>query len=159
MWLFRNEKFNPTLEEITQNGWYGFVYLITNKIDGRKYIGKKFFYSKVTRPPLKGKTRKRHELKESDWRNYWSSSKIVKSLVEQHGEENFSREILTLHPNKQETNYHELRAQIIFDVLDSRTENGERIFLNENIERRYYPSEKFRKERNELHEHYLNIRP
>lgn len=155
MWLFQKKKFDPSLDEIRENGWYGFVYLITSGIDNRMYIGKKFFYSKITRPPLKGKKCKRHELKESNWRDYWSSSKIVNSLVEEHGKENFTREIISLHPNKQETNYHELRAQILFDVLDSRNKNGERLFLNENIERKYYPSEKFRDERCNLFEDYI----
>ena len=122
---------------------YGFVYCITFNITGQMYIGKKFFWSKRTLPPLKGKTRKRHLKKESDWLKYTSSSKIVHALIDKHGIENFSFEILSLHPNKQETNYAELRAQIIFDVLDSRNENGDRLYLNENIERRYYPSEKF----------------
>ena len=122
---------------------YGFVYCITFNITGQMYIGKKFFWSKRTLPPLKGKTRKRHIKKESDWQEYTSSSKIVHALIDKHGIENFSFDIISLHPNKQETNYAELRAQIIFDVLDSRNKNGERLYLNENIERRYYPSEKF----------------
>ena len=33
----------------------GFVYEITDTENGMMYIGKKKFWSKVTRPPLKGK--------------------------------------------------------------------------------------------------------
>ena len=36
-----------------------FVYLITNTTNNRKYVGKKLAKFKVTRPPLKGKKRKR----------------------------------------------------------------------------------------------------
>ena len=59
---------------------YGFVYNIRNLITGQEYIGKKFFYSKRTLPPLKGKKRKRHVVKESDWKKYTSSSDDVKVL-------------------------------------------------------------------------------
>jgi len=43
-----------TVEEIPQ-GVEGFVYLITNTTNNRKYIGKKLAKFKTTKPPLKGK--------------------------------------------------------------------------------------------------------
>lgn len=143
MWKYNDKPF--TQEMVGDH--YGFVYCITFVLTGQKYIGKKFFWSKRTLPPLKGKTRKRHIKKESDWAIYKSSSKIVHGLIGEHGLQCFSFEILSLHPNKAETNYAELRYQIILDVLDSRMANGERMYLNENIERRYYPSAKFGDER------------
>lgn len=157
MWLYNGTEFNPSYDEIDQ---YGFVYQITCNVTGQKYIGKKFFHSKFTRPPLKGKTRKRHCKKESDWRDYWGSSKYLHAEIEKYGEKNFTREIISLHPNKAETNYHELKLQIILDVLESRDENGERIYLNENIERRYYPSGRpeISGERINLQEQYLQLR-
>lgn len=139
MWLYNGSEF--TSEMIGEH--YGFVYVITCLPTGQKYIGKKFFWSKRTLPPLKGKTRKRHIKKESDWQTYQSSSKVVHAMIDTHGVGAFSFEILSLHPNKTETNYAELRYQIVLDVLDSRMENGERKYLNENINRRIYPSEKF----------------
>lgn len=148
MWIYNGSEF--TSEMIGDH--YGFVYAITCLPTDQKYIGKKFFWSKRTLPPLKGKTRKRHIKKESDWKEYRSSSKIVHALIDTHGVDNFSFEILSLHPNKAETNYAELRYQIILDVLDSRMENGERKYLNENIERRYYPSEKFGRDRVDHHQ-------
>lgn len=147
MWTYNESEF--TSDMIGEN--YGFVYLITCIPTGQKYIGKKFFWSKRTLPPLKGKTRKRHIKKESDWITYQSSSKIVHELIEKYGIDNFSFEILSLHQNKQETNYTELREQIIRNVLDSRMDNGNRLYLNENIERRYYPSKKFYESRNKDH--------
>ena len=36
-----------------------FVYLITNKKNGMKYVGKKLAKFKTTKPPLKGKKNKR----------------------------------------------------------------------------------------------------
>ena len=61
--------------------YIGFVYMVTDKETGMKYIGKKGFFSKVTKPPLKGKKRKRRSLKESDWKKYCGSSEAVKLIV------------------------------------------------------------------------------
>ena len=44
--------------EIPQE-YEGFVYIITNLTDDRKYIGKKLAKFKTTKPPLKGKKNKR----------------------------------------------------------------------------------------------------
>jgi hypothetical protein len=56
-----------------------FVYLITNKINDMKYVGKKLAKFKTTKPPLKGKKNKRRGTKESDWREYWGSSDHLKA--------------------------------------------------------------------------------
>ena len=48
-----------------------FVYLITNLIDHKKYVGKKLAKFKTTKNPLKGRKNKRRGTKESDWRTYW----------------------------------------------------------------------------------------
>ena len=95
----------------------GFVYQITNLQNGKKYIGKKWFWSKRKLPPLKGKTRKRTVKKESDWMKYFGSSEEVKLLVEQHGEDNFQRDILRLCKTKGECTYYEAKLQFDFDVL------------------------------------------
>jgi len=44
-------------KEVTEipNEYEGFVYLITNLTDNRKYVGKKLAKFKTTKPPLKGK--------------------------------------------------------------------------------------------------------
>lgn len=148
MWLYKGEEF--TSEMIGDN--YAFVYLITNNVNGRKYIGKKFFWSKKTLPPLKGNSRKRVVVKESDWQKYWSSSKIVESEIKKYGEENFTREIISIHPDKREANYAELCEQIIRNVLEARDENGERVYYNENIDRIYYPSKAYGEQRIKEHE-------
>ena len=64
----------------------GFVYEITDTQTDMKYIGKKKFWSRVTRPPLKGRKNKRRSLKESDRKSYYGSSEVVKELVENTGE-------------------------------------------------------------------------
>jgi len=152
MWLYNNKEF--TSEMIGEN--YGFVYHIINNVNGRIYVGKKFFWSKRTLKPLKGKTRKRHVVKESDWQRYWSSSKIVTHEIDEFGKEYFTRRIVSLHPNKSETNLAELSEQIILNVLEARDEYGDRIFYNENIERKYYPSKKFDTHRLDNHKERLD---
>ena len=82
-----------------------------------KYIGKKNFWSVKRLPPLKGKTRKRKKITESDWKEYYGSSEEVKQLVESQGCDNFKREILHLCDSKGEMSYYELKEQVMNDVL------------------------------------------
>ena len=58
----------------SQEDFYGFIYIITNTTNKRKYIGKKQCKTIVKYPPLKGKKNKRHIQKETDWRSYSGSS-------------------------------------------------------------------------------------
>ena len=61
--------------EITEaNLPYGFIYVITNTTNNKKYIGKKQMKSVKKLKPLKGKKNKRHFDIETDWREYTSSS-------------------------------------------------------------------------------------
>lgn len=113
MWSYNGEEF--TSEMIEDN--IGFVYIVTDGETGMKYIGKKLFFSKVTKPPLKGKKRKRRSLKESDWKTYCGSSETVKQLVEENGLDHFDREIIHLCKSKGELSYMEMKEQIVRDVL------------------------------------------
>jgi hypothetical protein len=106
---------NP-VDEIPDN-IIGFVYLITNLTNGKKYIGKKLTQFKKTRPPLKGKKRKRRTLVESDWRDYWGSSDKLQADVEQLGPEQFTREILYYCTSRGELSYLEAKEQFDREVL------------------------------------------
>jgi len=97
----------------------GFVYLITNKINNMKYIGKKLAKFKTTKPPLKGKKNKRRGYKESDWRDYWGSSDRLNEDVKKLGEENFTREILYMCPSRGVASYLEAKEQFIRGVLET----------------------------------------
>jgi hypothetical protein len=96
---------------------FGFIYEITNNINGKKYIGKKQCVRKIKRKPLKGKTRNRIEHKESDWKSYTSSSKELNEDILKYGKENFEFRILKTCGSKWELGYEEIKEQIKQNVL------------------------------------------
>jgi len=85
-------------------------------LSGRKYIGKKFFWSLKRRQV--NKVRKRYKA-ESDWKDYWSSSDELKQDIELLGKENFTREIIHLCKSKGVTNYLEAKEQFEKSVLEN----------------------------------------
>ena len=104
--------------EIPQE-YEGFVYIITNLTDDRKYIGKKLAKFKTTKPPLKGKKNKRRGTKESDWKDYWGSSDRLNADVEKLGKDKFTREILYFCKSRGEMSYIEAREQFSRRVLET----------------------------------------
>ena len=80
--------------EIPQE-YYGFIYLITNNTNNRKYIGKKQCKSKRKKPLRKGKKKRESVIKETDWMTYTSSCNELNDDIAKLGKENFTFEILT----------------------------------------------------------------
>lgn len=113
-WLHHGEPFTAVPPDTI-----GFVYRITRLTDGKKYIGRKSFFKAVTKPPLKGKTRKRRSTVESDWRRYYGSNDELKSSVAILGQTAFQREILTLCPTLGEIKYQEARQIMVEDAIRS----------------------------------------
>lgn len=103
----------------------GFVYIITNLTNQRKYIGKKLAkFSKTTyrTVKLKNGTKKKQRVKskiDSDWQTYYGSSPELLRDVAQLGAENFTREILYYCQSKAECSYIEAREQFTRHVLES----------------------------------------
>lgn len=113
--------------------YFGFVYLIQNNLNGKKYIGRKYLWQ--FRTP-KGKKRKVKS--ESDWKNYYGSCPELKEDIDKLGRENFSRTILSLHKTKGKTNFGETSQLFKNDVLTESLDNGEPAFYNSNILGRFY---------------------
>ena len=119
-WLFESQQITELPEECV-----GFVYLITNNITGRKYIGKKLAkFSKTTYKTVKLKNGKKKRKKirskiDSDWQLYYGSSPELSKDVELLGPENFTREILYYCRSKSECSYIEAREQFARRVLES----------------------------------------
>ena len=103
----------------------GFVYLITNTVTNKKYIGKKLAkFSKTTQKTVKLKngTKKKKKIRskvDSDWRDYYGSSDELKKDIEALGADKFTREILYLCKSKAECSYVEAREQFSRKVLES----------------------------------------
>jgi len=113
-WLFESKEIETLPEDCV-----GFVYLITNLTNNRKYIGKKLARFKTSKPPLKGRKNRRRGTKESDWREYYGSNDELNKDIEQLGTENFQREILYYCNSKAECSYIEAREQFRHKVLES----------------------------------------
>ena len=112
--------------------YFGFVYLITNKSNGRSYIGRKYFWS-FRKPPGK----KRKVKQESDWKKYYGSCPELKEDIKKYGKETFSRVILSLHTTKGLCNYEETKQLFLNNVLSEALDNGTPAFYNSNILGRY----------------------
>ena len=111
-WIYKDSEF--TEQDIGND--YGFVYVITHLTTGRKYIGKKFFYSVRTKV-IKGKRKKTKTF--SDWQTYYDSNSELQNDVQVHGKENFKREIIHLCKSKGECGYLEAKEQFRNNVLET----------------------------------------
>jgi hypothetical protein len=103
----------------------GFVYLITNNLSGKKYIGKKLAkFAKTTYKVVKQKNgiKKKKKIRskvDSDWLTYYGSNEQLNKDVQTYGKENFTREILYYCKSKAECSYIEAREQFSNRVLES----------------------------------------
>ncbi len=113
-WHYKGE----IVEQLPEN-IVGFVYIITNITNNRKYIGKKLARFRKSRPPLKGKVNRRKYTVESDWQDYYGSSEHLNQDVQELGSENFTREILYYCTSKAELGYLEAKEQFDRRVLET----------------------------------------
>ena len=100
-WIYQNKPFTEI-----PDGIIAFVYIITNTINDRKYIGKKLF--KFTRSTKKKGKRVKKQV-DSDWQEYYGSNKELLNDVGVLGKENFKREILYLCKTRGEASYMEAK--------------------------------------------------
>jgi hypothetical protein len=120
MWFY-----NDQVVETLPDDCVGFVYLITNLTNNRKYVGKKLAkFSKTTYRvvKLKNGTKKRKKIKgkvDSDWKTYYGSSVELSADIAQLGADNFKREILHYCNAKAVCSYIEAKEQFDRKVLES----------------------------------------
>ena len=128
-WHFEGKPFLS--ENINDN--FGFVYLITNLTNGRKYIGRKYFWS-FRKPPGK----KRKVKQESDWKRYYGSCPELKEDIKKtNNKVFFKREILSLHKTKGTCNFEETKQLFLNNVLSESLDTGGPAYYNSNILGRY----------------------
>lgn len=133
-WTFNGEVFHSS--DIQDH--FGFVYIITCLQTGRKYVGRKYFWSFRTE---RGKSRRTKM--ESDWKKYYGSCPELKDDIKKYGKPNFKRVIISLHKTKGQCNYEETRQLFYYNVLTEATSDGTPAFYNSNILGRYMRKDYF----------------
>lgn len=149
-WTYQGRIFND-LKDFPEDT-YGFIYEVTHKPTGQKYIGKKVLFferNKILgvkalealkeerkaqgiggRTPLKQKV-----ITESDWKTYYGSHPSIIKLVKESTDlrEDFNKKILDLVPNKKLLTYFECKHLFINEVLENRSN-----YINDNILGKFY---------------------
>lgn len=120
MWFY-----NDQVVDALPDDCVGFVYLITNLTNNRKYVGKKLAkFSKTTYKTVKLKngTKKKKKIRgkiDSDWQTYYGSSVELLADIAQLGTDKFKREILHYCNAKAVCSYIEAKEQFDRKVLES----------------------------------------
>lgn len=99
---------------------YGFIYITTNLISGRRYLGQKAF-------------------KQSNWKTYLGSGIAFKKALKTCGKENFRRNIIYICYSKEELNQIEYELSVYFDVVES--DDWYNLVLGGGVSRGWHPSE------------------
>jgi len=102
-------------------GVVGFVYKITRLSDGKFYIGKKGFWSNRKGKPPKGKKRAPRVITESNWKQYWGSSRELQEDLHKLGSDKFKREMLVICGSKYDMTFEELKLQLKYKVMNKKT--------------------------------------
>ena len=140
-WIYNGEVFSSC----DINDYFGFVYRITNTSTGRKYIGRKYFWSKRKPRPDGTNKKRRRVTSESDWKKYYGSSPELKADIEEFGKFTFRREILSLHKTGGRVNFEETRQLFLNNVLTESMDDGTPMYYNANILSRYFRKDYFDK--------------
>lgn len=139
-WLHENKEVKE-ISDLPTN-CVGFVYLIRNKNNGKIYVGKKILHNKLTKALTKKETlewskpgkvpKKKKSIKESNWQDYYGSSKTLLEDLTSLGKDAFERYILRPCFTKKEMSYYEVYYQMKYEVLHQDT-------YNQNILGKFFP--------------------
>lgn len=102
---------------------YGFIYITTNLVNGKKYLGQKRF--------------------NSGWKNYLGSGIAFKQALKKYGMENFVRDIVCICYTEEELNFQEYNLSKFFNVVDS--EDWYNLVFGGGTSQGWHPSEETRK--------------
>ena len=80
---------------------YGFIYITTNMVNGKRYLGQKRIEFGI------------------DWHSYLGSGKALKTAIKLYGKENFSRNIVYFCYSEDELNQVEYDLSVFLDVVKS----------------------------------------
>ena len=89
-----------TEEKIIENP-YGFIYITTNMVNGKRYLGQKRFDEW------------------NKWKAYLGSGRALKNALKKYGKENFSRNIICLCYYEEELNQTEYDLSVFLNVVES----------------------------------------
>ena len=119
-WTFRDDKTKiPQPDE-----YFGFVYVISNKLTTKQYIGCKQYWQ----------MRKKKKHKPSNWRVYTSSSKYLNEDIDKIGKRRFKFEIIQEYKTKRGLHYYEQYYQMKYHVLTAVIEGtDEPAYYNKNV--------------------------
>ena len=137
-WINTNGEIISNISDFPDNT-FGFVYRVVHKPTGKAYIGKKVLYFnrkvKLTKKDLAmyegvvgRKPSYKLAIKESNWKDYWGSNKLLKEVMDLEPIDNFERHIIKTAPNKKLLTYYETKYQFVYQVLENPNE-----YFNDNI--------------------------
>jgi len=112
-WYYKNDILT---DDMIPDKTQGFIYMLTYQPTGQRYIGRKLLTKAHRRQQNKKIIRSRVE---SDWRDYWSSSPDIKTIIENEGTDNFKREVLVFAQSKGQLNYLEEKFLYTVGALES----------------------------------------
>jgi len=128
-WSLELEK-PALLETVLAQGAIGFIYKITNTVNGKIYIGRKSFTASkktaigkraLAKMVDKRRSKTKTVVKSSNWQLYTGSNKQLNEDIKNG--DNIDREILHLCFTKKQMTYWELFYQMQYDVLRSDSYN------------------------------------
>lgn len=121
--------------------WFGFIYIIENKTNGKRYLGKKQFWS-IKRVKVTGRKNRKIVKTKMSWEKYTGSNKDLNDDISSIGKDHFDFRIVQICRTKGGLTYAEANWQHHLEVLTETNDKGDRTWYNGQIGAvRYLPKE------------------